>query len=201
MIFDDDRVELSNLNRQKFYRSDLSKNKAHRLAKNLAKEGFCGSTIHGHALTLQDAALQGVALTCHIAIVGVDNNPARIFASRFFGRQGIPVIFTAVSQTGNNGYVFVQEPGGPCFGCLFPDSVNDETYPCPGIPAIKDILKIVAGIVLYAVDTLLMDRKRFWNYKDMFLDGSVPDNTWMIVREDICRLCGEKDDGNYTRLG
>src|SRR5712691_11839630 len=43
VIFDHDLVELTNLNRQRFYENDLYKPKAHRLAKNLAKEGFMGS--------------------------------------------------------------------------------------------------------------------------------------------------------------
>jgi hypothetical protein len=43
VILDDDVVEPSNLSRQRFYKSDLYKNKAIRLAKNLAKEGFSGT--------------------------------------------------------------------------------------------------------------------------------------------------------------
>ena len=84
-ILDDDVVEPSNLNRQRFYARDLFKKKAWRLAKNLACEGFTGTVIHGHALRLQDAVDQGVDLSCDVAIIGVDNNPARVFASRYFG--------------------------------------------------------------------------------------------------------------------
>ncbi len=188
-ILDDDRVEPSNLNRQRFYRRDLGKPKATSLAKNLDYESFCGSVIYGHPLSLQDAAAQGVDMRGDVVVVGVDNNPTRVFAATFFGSQDIPVIFTAVSRTANNGYVFVQESGSPCFGYLFPDAMNDETYPCPGTPAIKDILKVVAGIVLYAVDTLLMARLRCWNYKEVFLDGSVPDSTRQIARRNGCPLC------------
>ena len=66
--------------------------------------------------------------------------PARIGASRYFRAKGIPVIFVAVSLDADYGYVFVQDKIGPCFGCPFPDSVNDDTFPCPGTPAIADIL-------------------------------------------------------------
>src|SRR4030095_2256871 len=45
VLFDHDLVEPSNLNRQRFYKNDLGKPKAHRLARNLAKEGFLGSTL------------------------------------------------------------------------------------------------------------------------------------------------------------
>jgi hypothetical protein len=74
---------------------------------------------------------------------------------------------------------------------MFPKSINDETWPCPGTPAIKDILKVVAGVCVYAVDTLLMQRLRLWNYKAVYLDGSVPGMDWQVDRRTDCQLCGE----------
>ena len=188
-LLDDDVVEATNLNRQRFYAADLGKNKAVCLARNLAKEGCCGTEIRGYGLRLEEAIELGVDLSGRVAIVGIDNNPGRVAASRHFRHLEVPVIFTAVSETANNGYVFVQEPGGACFGCLYKDAINDETYPC-ATPAVKDILKVVAGITVYAVDSLIMARKRFWNYKDEYLDGSIPGNTWRIERREDCKLCG-----------
>ena len=65
------------------------------------------------------------------------------------------MIFTAVSINGDHGYVFVQDQTGPCIGCLFPDMANDDRYPCPGTPAIADILQAVGSLAVYATDTLL----------------------------------------------
>jgi hypothetical protein len=59
----------------------------------------------------------------------------------------------------------------------------------PCTPAVKDILKVVAGIVSYAVDTLLMKRLRCWNYKHVYLDGSVPGNDWQVAPRADCQLC------------
>jgi molybdopterin/thiamine biosynthesis adenylyltransferase len=191
VILDFDIVEPTNLNRQRFYKSDLYKNKAHRLARNLAKEGYCGTLIQGYGLSFQDAVEQGIDLLGSVAIVGVDNNPARTAASRFYRERNIPVIFTAVSAQADHGYVFIQEPGEDkaCFGCRFPKSINDDTYPCPGTPSIKDILKTVSGIVSYAVDSLLMKRLRVWNYKSIFLDGTVPGFDCVIEKRKDCKLC------------
>jgi molybdopterin/thiamine biosynthesis adenylyltransferase len=189
IILDPDIAEPSNLSRQRFYKSDLYKNKGKRLARNLAKEGFCGSLVQGYALSFQEAHESGVDLLGTISIVGVDNNPTRIAASRFYSKQGIPVIFTAVSAQADHGYVFIQEPGKACFGCLFPRSINNDTYPCPGTPAIKDILKIMGGIVSYAVDTLIMKRLRVWNYKSIFLDGTIPGSDSLIEARQDCKLC------------
>jgi molybdopterin/thiamine biosynthesis adenylyltransferase len=194
VIFDHDSVELTNLNRQKFNKSDLDKPKAHRLALNLSKEGFLGTVIEGYSLCFEDALQQGVDLSCTLAIVGVDNNPCRVAASTYYREQAIPCIFTAVSLDVSHGYSFLQEPGKACFGCLFKDAITDETYPCPGTPAVKDILKVMGGIVSYAVDSLLlMERLRTYNYKSVYLCGTVPGNDWMVPRRPGCKLC---DAGN-----
>ena len=141
--------------------------RAHRLARNLSTHGFCGSLIEGYSLSFEDALALGVDMSGSVIVCAVDNNPCRIAVSTYYRELQIPVIFTAVSADARHGYVFVQEPGKACFGCLFTDAVNDETYPCPGTPAVKDILKVVGGLVSYAVDTLLMDRLRLWTYMSL----------------------------------
>lgn len=194
IIFDHDHVELSNLNRQFYFEEDLGKPKAHCLAANLSKHGFLGSVIEGYSLCFEDALALGIDVTGTVAIVAVDNSPCRIAASVYYREQGMPCIFTAVSEDASHGYVFVQEPGKACFGCQFPDEVNDGTYPCPGTPAVKDILKVVGGIVSYAVDSLLMKRLRCWQYMEIFLDGSIPDCAGKVERRADCKLCGQAQE-------
>ena len=198
-IFDSDVVEPSNLNRQFFFKENLYKNKAISLAQNLALFGFGRSNIYGYPYTFEEAMAMNIDLNCSVAIVGVDNNPCRVQASSHFLKKGIPVIFSAVSEDGNSGYVFIQESKQekPCFGCLYPSVVEKIIsgilrYPCPNTPAIKDILKTVAGPVLYAVDTLMMSRKREWNYRVIFLDGSIPSNTAVLERKKGCLICEDR---------
>ncbi len=133
-LLDDDVVEASNLNRQRFYRKDIGKNKALALAENLKLECIAPTEIRGIALRLEEAIARRFDLRCDVVICGVDNNPARTAASRYFRAHGIPVIFTGVSRDADGGYVFVQERQGPCIGCLYPDMADDSRYPCPGTP-------------------------------------------------------------------
>jgi molybdopterin/thiamine biosynthesis adenylyltransferase len=190
ILFDHDLVEPSNLNRQPFYENDLGKPKAHRLARNLAKQGFLGSTLIGYSLSFQDAVNMGVDMSADVVVCGVDNNPCRIAVSRYFRELQTPVVFTAVSEDASHGYTFLQQPGKACFACQFPKAINDESYPC-GTPAVKDILKVVSGIVSYAVDTILMGRLRTWNFKNCYLDGTIPGNDWLVPRRPDCKLCGD----------
>jgi len=187
-VLDDDLVEASNLNRQRFYEKDLGKNKAAALAENLQRECIVASDIRGIPFRLEEAIARGLDLTCQTAICGVDNNPARVAASRYFRAKGIPVIFTAVSRDGDHGYVFVQGKEGPCIACLFPDMTGDDHYPCPGTPAIADILQAVGALVVYAVDTLLMKRTRSWNYRRIGLSDGTTDGSAQISAREGCRM-------------
>ena len=72
------------------------------------------------------------------------------------------MIFTAVSRDGDHGYVFVQEREGPCIACVFPDMADDDRYPCPGTPAIADILQAVGSLAtagLVCPEALLTARR------------------------------------------
>lgn len=190
-LCDHDIVELSNLSRQKFGEEDLGKNKALCLARNLAHEATARSLIVGHAATFQEVVERNMNTRCSVAIVGVDNNLTRVYVARHYFLRRIPVIFTAVDRDACRGYVFVQDskPGTPCFLCLFPDAKHDKSVEgCTG--AAIDVLKVMAGIVIYAVDTLLMDRPRTWNYKQVHLDGGQDGHRTVKQREE-CPLCAQ----------
>jgi molybdopterin/thiamine biosynthesis adenylyltransferase len=187
-LLDDDIVEPSNLNRQRFYMKDIGRNKAVALAENLQPECIAGTDILGIPFRVEDAIGSGVGLSCDIAVCGVDNNPARVAASRHFRSTGIPVVFAGVSRDGDCGYVYVQEKQGPCIACLYPDMVNDDRYPCPGTPAIVDILQMVGALAAYAIDTLLMKRSRNWNYRRVSLSDGTSDGTSLIATRPGCRM-------------
>jgi molybdopterin-synthase adenylyltransferase len=191
-LVDDDLVEVSNLNRQRFYIYDVGTNKAITLAENLQRECIAETEIVGVPLRFEEAIASEIDFACDVAICGVDNNPARVAVARHFNGRGIPVIFAAVSLDGDHGYVFVQGKTGPCLACMFPDMINDDRYPCPGTPAIADILQAVGSLAIYAVDTLLMQRPRIWNYRRISLSDGSLDGAAMILAREGCQLCGSK---------
>lgn len=189
-LLDDDIVEASNLNRQRFYLEDLGKNKALALAQNLRRECIAETEICGHAFRLEEAIARRIDLACDIAICGVDNNPARVAASRYFRSKKIPVIFAAVSADGDHGYVFIQHRDGPCLACLFPDIQTDDRYPCPGTPAIADILQAIGALAVYATDTVLMTRRCEWDYRKISLSDGAFDSSFIVQTRSDCRMCG-----------
>jgi molybdopterin/thiamine biosynthesis adenylyltransferase len=187
-LLDDDIVEASNLNRQRFYIKDIGRNKAVALAENLKPECIATTEIRGLAFRLEEAIARKIDLDRDVVVCGVDNNPARVVASRYFRSRGIPVIFTGVSRDGDCGYVFIQDKHGPCIGCLYPDMANDDRYPCPGTPAVADVLQSVGALAVYAVDTLLMKRVRTWNYRRISLSDGAGDGAAMVEPRPGCDL-------------
>lgn len=197
-LFDPDEVDCTNLNRQLFFQRDLGRKKGVCLAKNLAPHATCRTVIHGYGYSLQDAVELQMDLRASSAVVGVDNGETRVEASQLFRHLLMPVIFIAVDLQAEAGYVFVQEPNHACFGCLFPKTMFGRKLPCQ-TPAAKDILKVVAGMALYAIDTLLMNRKRNWNYRLHHLAGFAPDHTAYVERRPDCPLCGQMLNEGQTK--
>lgn len=188
-IVDFDQVETSNLARQQFFVGDVGENKALALVRNLTQQATGRTQLDGYPAAIQ-TAVNEANLIGRLAICGVDNNATRIFTARYYQALGIPVIFLAVDVTASRGYAFVQtsQPGAPCFLCMFPDAGEDRTVNgCSG--ASIEILKIVAGLALYAVDSLLMARSRPWTYKDVYLDSG-QDGGRVIQARPGCLLCG-----------
>lgn len=186
-IIDDDVVTLTNLSRQYYYAGDLYKKKALRLPRNLTRECVVPTSITGYGLSFEDALAEGTPMDCDVYVFGVDNNQARLAGSRaFLGR--VPVVFLGTGPVANNGYVFVQEPGGPCFACLFPQAMTTGGRTACA-PSSIDILKAIAGLALYAIDSLLMDRARRWNYREVFLDGCMSDRTVRQEKSPDCPVC------------
>jgi molybdopterin/thiamine biosynthesis adenylyltransferase len=199
ILCDEDTVEPSNLNRQKFYKKDIFKNKALCLARNLNKESFLGTAITGIALNFTEAIQSCLVPEFDCIISGIDDEMAREIISEYALANRIPLITTGVSENGDSGYVHIQKPGESCWGCAFPrekrlqDDLENYRSPCPGTPAIKDILMIVSGAVVYALDCMFMTRPISWNYREFHLAGFMPDISTNISRRSDCQLCGSKN--------
>ena len=80
-LLDDDVVEASNLNRQRFYIKDIGSKKAIALVRNLQPECIARTEIRGVAYRFEEAVARRMDLSCDVVICGVDNNPARVAVS------------------------------------------------------------------------------------------------------------------------
>lgn len=194
VIIDDDTVELTNLHRTIYREEDLFLPKAVRLAKALSREGFLGTQLVGHHVafdeTVADALIDD---SVDLAIVAVDNDMTRVVASRYFRRRQIPCIHAAVNEEATFGWCFLELPGEACVACVFPDIVeaSSEPRPCTPVPAVYNILLSIAGPVLQAVDSVLMERPRGWKFHSIHLVGTVPGIIGPVSQRPGCKLCAK----------
>ena len=72
---------------------------------------------------------------------------------------------------------------------------DDDRYPCPGTPAIADILQAVGSLAVYAVDTLLMKRARNWNYRRVSLSDAEADGAAMVQSRPGCQMFAPEFNG------
>ncbi len=197
-LIDDDRVELKNCTRQLFSRDDVGAFKSVALAKRLSREGLFATTVTSYPRRFQELLEMGVVFPKDALFIGgVDNNPSRLALARYAYEHGVSAIHAAVSGDGNSLYVMTQEVNEACWSCAFPQYVDDRSYPC-NLPGIVDVLQIVAGTIVFAVDTLLGNRHREWNVRHIYLDGGMPDRAQMVGLRESCRVCGSRRNEKRT---
>ncbi len=201
-IYDDDEVELSNLPRQLFALSEVGQNKAHAAGKHLSRRALFPFTAKTYPFRFQErfSIDQPPKQAPHFFLCGVDNNPTKRALAAYASKFGIPVIFASLSRDANACSVFVQQPGQACWGCVHPQFLNSNEYPC-GLPGILDIINVAAGVALHAADSLLCDRPRHWNYRELFLDGGLPDRNATIEPRDDCPICSLNTAQTSTSCG
>jgi len=191
-LVDDDTVEPSNLNRQLYYLEDLFQPKAFALAKNVAREGHLNTVSIAHCVTFNEQSAPLLSQHIDVGVVAVDNDQTRCLATAYFRRQRLPALFCAVNQMSDEGWCFVQEPTGPCLACVLPHVVGGATAArsCTPWPATLDILKAVTAPLVYAVDSLLMPRRRQWNFRWVNLVGDGPNWVGQVPIRPSCPVCG-----------
>jgi molybdopterin-synthase adenylyltransferase len=190
-ILDFDTVELTNLNRQFFFASDLGTPKAWALARNIAPHGLMGTRIIAHNLSFAVALDHGVDLSCDVIVSAVDDGEARGEIASFGLQHKIPVIFGGASQEANYAKLFVQEPNQACFTCACPEEADGQRTPCPGSPAIKDLFMLLGSYMVYAIDSLFMDRPREWNLHTFCPRDAAFTESKRVERRSDCPICGD----------
>ena len=197
-LLDHDIIDLSNLSRQyPFTIADVGKYKAFVAGKHFAKMAFAPLRITARRLRFQERyTLDNKPKKLpDIIVTGVDNNPTRRAVAAYAHAHQIPAIFPAVGRDANACYVYVQQPGHACWGCAFPEFLNDQTYPC-NLPGSFDILSLAAGYALHAIDSLVSNRPREWNLRKVYLDGGLPDQTRLIEPRPNCPVCAVNHQGH-----
>jgi adenylyltransferase/sulfurtransferase len=197
-IIDDDRVELSNLQRQTIHTTrNVGRPKVASAAEFIAAiNPDVKVEIHEARLTGANAA----ALVARYDIVadGSDNFPTRYLLNDacYLGKK--PLVFAALLRFDAQLSVFKAHLGTPhpCYRCLFPEAPPEDLVPrCEQ----AGIFGALAGTVgaLQATETLkeLLGIGESLSGRLLIYDGLATDfRTIRIPRDPACRLCGPQAD-------
>lgn len=186
---DSDFIQLSNLNRQPFSEYQKGQNKALATSDNLIKSCTAETVLEAYALDFQDLAQTYPDAFTDLDLIAclVDNEKTRHAVSEFGLKYGIPVIFSAVSDTSLNGYVFVQAKGGPCYNCTTPYEPDSTRRQCIE-PSVIYIHTVAIGITVFATIWLILDKNLLWNHYSFALDAeSTPS---LLKKRRDCEVCG-----------
>jgi adenylyltransferase/sulfurtransferase len=170
-IIDDDRVELSNLQRQPLYTSDQAgERKADLAARYIGKRNP-----HVECRTVADrieADNADVILSDHDLIIdGTDNFATRFAVNRACVARGVPLVSGAALRVEGQIAVFPNLGDSPCYACLYNDEDewlgdcqgNGVLAPVPGVIGTlmaQEALKLVLGW-----DSALRNRLLLWDAK------------------------------------
>ena len=143
LLVDDDRVELSNLQRQVLYgEADLGALKVDAAAKRLARD--FGATVRTAAVRFDAQAGPGLLDGASVVIDGTDDPATKFLIARLAREAGVASVYGGVARTGGQWMLTV--PGvSACLECVFPerDGAVETAAGCSAL----GILAPVAGVV------------------------------------------------------
>lgn len=189
VVVDGDTVSLSNLNRQfLFAQDDLGRPKAEAAARRLS--AFNPEiTVEGMDCWLNERTAPGLLEDCQLAVVAVDNLPARLALNTACAKGNIPLVNGGVE--GWYGSVQAVEFGKtPCLACCYAGTAPEE-----GGQALGAVTGAVASLMASVTIQMLLGHNPipgellFYDGKGMTLD-KVP-----VERSPGCPVCGKGEKG------
>jgi len=182
VIADRDNVELSNVSRMIFFEpSDVGKNKAEILAKNIHRKFPYVETL-AYRGDLEQMPLK-LYLDSDAVVCGLDNVVSRIFLSQICRRYLIPMVDGGI--TGLNARIHVYlPPDDPCPICIFPPNQYSQIVglrnPCDApvdqdaVPSFTTSISLVSSIASQETIKLILGLKEYREHSKWPEDSGQP---------------------------
>lgn len=189
-LLDDDKVELSNLQRQVLYKvNHLGQAKVSAAGKVLGSlnNQITVNTIE-QQLTEQNAEhiITGATLVLDCS----DNFTTRYTVNRFCLKAEIPLISgAAIASEGQLMCFDFRETDSPCYGCLFPEQPTEQALNCDNAGVLSPLLGVIGSMqALLAINLILGHHK---GSQFVRFDGlSLTQQQIKLTKTPECTECG-----------
>ena len=185
ILIDDDKVDLSNLQRQNLYNEDdIGKNKAETAEKHLRKINseikiyFYNEELNKENINLIKSDL---VLDC------TDNLETRFLINDFCSKHKIPWIHAAAIK--NSGLIFNVIPGKACFSCIY-KNIN-EVERCEDLGILNTITALISSLQVNEAVKILLNKK----YEENLIRVNLENNSFDKIRinkNPACEVCSGK---------
>jgi adenylyltransferase/sulfurtransferase len=191
-IVDDDKVELSNLQRQIAHgMEDLGRPKAQSAAA-AARAINPDITIVPHETRITPANALELIAGYDIVCDGSDNFPTRFLVADSCVKARRTLVSAAVLRFEGQLSTFKPHQGGPCYRCLYPEAPADGTVPSCSEAGVLGAVTGVMGTLqatevlkeILEIGTSLSGRLLIWDALDMRF------RTMTFKRDPTCPVCG-----------
>lgn len=193
-LVDDDRVELSNLQRQILH----SEASLGQLKTDSARGHLKGINsdveIETHELRLDDANAPGLIARYDLVIDGSDNFETRYCINAACVRLGVPMVYGAIEHfSGQVGMFLADGTDQPCYRCLFAEAPDADDAPNCAEAGVFGVLPGVIGCLqaTEAVKWLLQAGTPLVGQLALFDALDMSFRTVRIRRDPACPSCGD----------
>jgi molybdopterin/thiamine biosynthesis adenylyltransferase len=147
-VVDDDRVSLSNLQRQVIHATaEIGRPKTDSAAHALARLNP-HVAVEPHTLRLDATSAARLVPAYDLVLDGSDNFPTRYLVNAACVAAARPLISAAMSQWEGQIALFDPARGGPCYRCLFPEPPAPELAPACAQAGVIGALPGVMGAMM-----------------------------------------------------
>lgn len=197
-LADDDRVGLSNLQRQVIFRgTDAGRPKA-----QAARDAMLALNPHVRVTALERRitdADAGLIAEHDLVIDGTDTFAARQAINAACVAAGVPLIAGAIAQWEGQLTVWDPRRGAPCMACIFPEAPAPGLAPaCAEAGVVGPLPGVIGSMMALEAIKIIAGAGDALRGRMLIFDGLYGENRVMkIARRDDCAVCGS----GHSRLG
>ena len=193
-VFDDDVVDVTNLQRQIAHRLDrIGQTKTESLRQSIA-ELNPDVVVHARACRAEGMALLDAVVQADVVIDCSDNFRTRHAINAACVKHGKPLVSGAAIRL--DGQLSVYDPrdaASPCYACVFPPDQAPEEVRCATLGVLAPLVGIVGSVQATEALKILSGMGSHLTGRLLLLDGR--DLAWTDIRmsrDPHCPVCGDR---------